>query len=157
MRIRKAEEADLPILLALFKTAYAELDHVPQSEHADFEETINIAFDENQIYRVRFFVMENEAGQIVSFAGLSASQFLGNSWELRWGTTHPDYQRQGCMTQLTKYRIQYARDENTKQNDDMPGLIQIASRQPTLYKKLGFKPVFERNIDNYALYMIKEV
>jgi len=157
MKIRKAEEADIPALRALFDVTYADLHHVPKSEYVDFEESINTAFDEKQAYRVSFFVTENEMGQIIAFAGLATSQFLGNSWELRWGTTHPDYQRQGLMTQLTEHRIEYARNENAKKNNGMPGIVQIASRQPNLYKKLGFKPVFERDIDNYVLYMIKEI
>ena len=151
--IRRAVREDVDKLRALFIKSYESLTHVPKSEFPCFERELEASFDEGQVYRIRFFVIENETGQIVSFAGIVPTRFMGWSWELRWDTTHPDYQRQGLMTRLLQHRINYAVEENEGQ----PGILQVAARHPAMFIKHGFKSVFERNTDNYVMYLVKEI
>ena len=153
MNIRLALEKDIPVLLGLFRDAYGALSHVPETEQDDFEECLRAAFDEKQVYKIYFFLIEKDDDEIISFASIAPCSFMNGSWELRWGTTHPDFQKQGLMTKLTEHRINYA----INKNQGVPGILQIASREPNLYKKLGFKTVFERNIENYVMYLIKEI
>ncbi len=157
INIRDAKITDSKALLDLFSLSYKGLIGVPDSEFGYFQEGLEGSFDETQHYRIKFFIAENEQDKIVSFAGIASCQHMANSWELRWGTTHPDCQRKGLMSQMTQHRINYAKEKNSVNNPNLPGIIQIASRQPGLYKKVGFRPVFERNVENYALLMIKEI
>jgi len=157
MNIRRAVQADLNSLIMLFKKAYEGFDHIPDSEFILFQKELKASFDRQQIYRISFFVLEKEEGEIISFAGIAPSMFMGNAWELRWDTTHPDHQRQGLMTELTQYRINFAIEQNAQSQLESPGVIQVMARYPMVYKKFGFRDVWERAIDNYAMYMIREI
>lgn len=153
MNIRQATKDDISAFIALFKKAYEGMGHVPDDEFSCFEKELRASFDIDQVYRIHFFAMENEAGDVVAFAGMAPTLFMHGSWELRWDTTHPEFQRQGLMTQLTEHRINYA----IETNKGVPGIVQVAARQPNIYKKLGFNCVFERDIENYVMYLVKEI
>lgn len=145
--LREVLPQDSKELLEIFNSAYQNKD-VPSAEYSCFEEELASRGDDSQIYQIKFFCIEHN-NTIVSFAGIANSLYYDGSWELRWGTTRPEYQSKGLMTLLTKKRIDYAK-ENTL---DMPGIIHISSRQPTLYKKLGFSTQFIRGPKNRSEYM----
>ena len=149
MRIRPAVKEDARQLEQVFQAAYAGLA-VPSSEFADFKHELHASFAENTPYRIHFFVIEH-AQQIVSFAGIANSPFYEGAWELRWGTTRPEFQKQGLMKALTDYRIDFA----IKETGPVPGIIQIAARQPKLYLERGFEALFKRGPENEALYLVK--
>ena len=134
----------------VFKAAYHNMD-VPESEEGLFQNEFCHSMKQDTIYKVHFFgyMFENS---IVSFAGIAQSLFMMNSWELRWDTTHPDFQGRGLMSRLIDDRLDFAKEETL----NMPGVIHVCSRRPSIYLHKGFEPVFERGPQNASTYCVKK-
>lgn len=149
MTIRPLTTDDIPRAIEIFQSAYKGMD-VPDYEEGDFVAELKASFDTSQVYDLKFFGIEKD-NKLVSFAALANSNFYGGSWELRWGTTDINYQKQELMGQLIEYRI----NEAVKKTENRPGVIQIASRSPHIYLKFGFEPIFTRGPRNQTTYMVK--
>lgn len=149
MIIRALTENDILRALDIFKASYKDMA-VPDYEERCFSEELHASFDPKQVYTIEFFGIEID-DNLVSFAGLANSNYYEQSWELRWGTTHPDYQRQGLMGKLIQYRI----DTVIERAKKMPGIIHVAARSPHIYLKHDFEPLFTRGPYNQSTYMVK--
>jgi GNAT superfamily N-acetyltransferase len=140
---------DLEECISIFKLAYADLD-VPDDEERCFQEELKRSLNKHGNYQIHFLAYKYDE-KIVSFAGIAQSLFMDNSWELRWDTTHPDFQRQGLMGKLIDHRLAHA-EKNTA---NQPGIIHVCSRQPSIYFKKGFKKSFSRGPENAATYCVR--
>jgi|GEM_PF-5044623 len=142
---------DIGEALDIFQSAYKNMD-VPADEFAWFKRDLESSFDPAQNYRLTFFKIEHD-GKIIAFAAIGKSGFMRGSWELRWGTTRPTFQRQGQMSLLTDHRIAYA----AQHSPNIPGVIHICARSPNLYLKKGFQHIYTRGPKNKAHYLVKYI
>mgnify|MGYP003624247994 CR=1 FL=1 len=144
-------QSDIGEALDLFQSAYKNMD-VPADEYAWFTRDLEGSLDPAQHYRLTFFKIEHD-NKIIAIAAIGKSGFMRGSWELRWGTTRPAFQRQGLMSLLTDYRIAYAREHSP----NIPGIIHICARSPNLYLKKGFRHIYTRGPKNKAHYLVKYI
>ncbi len=146
----KMAESDIPAALEVFERAYAKMA-VPSNEREWFEGDLRRAFQQNVPNNITFFKIEEDQ-RLVSFAGIQTLTFTRYAWALRWGTTDPDYQRQGLMGQLIDLRLKYA-----EENSPTIGSAHLMSRNPGIYLKRGFKTIYERGPENSASYLMKVI
>ncbi len=140
---------DISAAFEIFQSAYKDMD-VPADEFAWFKRDLEGSFDPAQNYRLVFFKMMDK-DKIIAFAAIGKSGFMRGSWELRWGTTRPAYQKQGLMSALTDHRIAYAAEHSP----NIPGVIHICARSPNLYLKKGFTHIYTRGPENRAHYLVR--
>ncbi len=144
--IKKMEPADIDEALHIFRAAYKNMS-VPEDEDAHFEQELRASFKSDHLIFFKAVIDE----EMKAFAAIEELSFARGAWALRWGTTRPDMQKKGIMSALTKFRLQYA-DEHTQ---GYAGIVQIMSRSPGLYKKLGFQELYQRGPENAATFMFK--
>lgn len=143
-------EADIPAALEVFDRAYAKME-VPSNEREWFEGDLRLAFQKNVPNNITFFKIEKDR-RLLSFAGIQTLTFTRYAWALRWGTTDPEFQRQGLMGQLIDLRLKYA-----EENSPTIGSAHLMSRNPGIYLKRGFKTIYERGPENPASYLMRVI
>lgn len=121
--IRSYLSTDKPKLLKLMEL------NVPiyfdRSEIADFD-----AYLDQQVED--YFVLEiNQV--ILAGGGLNYSE-TRNQAILSWGMVHPDHHKQGKGTQLTQYRIKFAKSQSQVQEI----IVRTSQFTYEFYQKMGF-------------------
>ena len=149
LEIELLEAKDIPEAVAVFECAYSSMN-VPSDEQAWFESDLKNSFHPKDS-KMTFYKIQ-AGSKLISFAALEALTFSRGAWSLRWGTTLPEYQRQGIMSRLTEYRV-----EQAKAKTSTIGSIHVMARSPNIYLNLGFERLYERGPENRATYLIKVI
>ncbi len=149
MKIEKMVKSDQGEAVTVFRQAYQNIE-VPEDEEAWFVNDLEESFSKEKPDSLEFHKISKD-NEMVSFGAIGPLPFTRGAWMLRWGTTLPEMQGQGLMTELTKFRLQYA----SEHTEGFAGNVQLMSRRPNLYKKLGFREIYRRGPENAATHMIK--
>jgi hypothetical protein len=150
---RRLIESDYGEMERIFLAAYRGVD-APTTEYTDFVRETKQALSASPICVIEYFGMFLD-NRLVSFAGLGRSLFYDQSFEMRWDTTDPEFQQRGLMTKLIVHRLRHAM--NVCAESAAPGIIQVASRHPSLYLAAGFRAICERGPRNAITYLVRDI
>jgi len=97
------------------------------------------------------YIVAEDKGKIVAFNGYIRSWVDNLVVNFFWLNTHKDYIQKGVGSKLVNDLIKHIRDSKEKPKAK---IITISTRQPSFFKKFGFKTIkkhYDRDYDLMAL------
>jgi len=143
---RKLKKEDLYQIMNVAMKSYSRMD----VENYVMDDILS-SFDNNQRYKIELYGFFRN-GILVHFSCLAKQLGIGGSYELRLGTTLPEFRRMGYCRRSIERRIAIIaeRERNYK------CLIQVTTRLPELFEEFEFKRTGYESRTGF-IHMIKEM